>query len=306
MAHYFPRTAPGTKRRSRVFELRPATLGGSVPSWLRPHSRVVSGASPCQADSTPLHRQLRERLRVAEQQLDVERKRKDTFVVTLAHELRQPLAALLAAVEVIRLSADSTAADRVTAIMRRQIGQMNRVVEDLLDTTRWARGKVSLRKQRLDARDVLRDAALDIATAAAGRGHQLVVVTAADPLWVDADPQRLQQVLANLLRNAVMCTDPGGRISLAAERDGATVTIRVSDTGRGIEQDALTKIFELFSQGRAPEIAGLGIGLSVVREIVTLHDGRIEARSAGAGSGSEFIVTLPLAPSPAISHTATG
>ena len=226
--------------------------------------------------------------------LDLERQRRETFVATLAHELRQPLAALLAAVEVVRFAADSPAANLATGVMKRQIGQMNRVVEDLLDAARWARGKVTLRTERLDVRDVIREASVDVAAAVAGRGHELRVTTALEPLWADVDPQRLHQVLANLLRNAVKYTDPGGRISLGAEREAATVVLRVSDTGHGIEPDALTHIFDLFAQLR-PSEDGLGIGLSVVREIVELHQGRIEARSEGAGCGSEFIVTLPLA-----------
>jgi signal transduction histidine kinase len=227
--------------------------------------------------------------------LDLERKRREIFVATLAHELRQPLAAILAAVEVVRLAADSPATARATEVMKRQIGQMNRVVEDLLDAARWARGKVTLRKQRLDLRDVVREAAVDVAAAVAARGHELRLMTASEPLWVNADSQRLHQVLSNLLRNAVKYSDPGGCISLAADRGATTVQLRVSDKGHGIEPEALTHIFDLFAQLR-PSEDGLGIGLSVVREIVELHEGRIEARSEGAGHGSEFIVTLPLAP----------
>jgi signal transduction histidine kinase len=240
---------------------------------------------------------LPDRLIAAKQALVLERRRKETFVSTLAHELRQPLSALLAAVEVVRLAPDSAAVNQATKIMTRQIGQMNRVVEDLLDALRWARGKVTLRKQWLDVRDVVRLAALDVTAAVAERGHELVVSTAPEPLWADADPQRLYQVLSNLLRNAVKYTDPGGRISLGADRKAATVMLRVSDTGRGIDSEALPYIFDLFSQVRRPsDAAGLGIGLSVVREIVTLHEGRIKARSAGPGHGSEFIVTLPFVP----------
>lgn len=233
----------------------------------------------------------------AERTLAGERRRKDIFVATLAHELRQPLSTLLAAVEVVRLASDSDAANRATEIMRRQIGQMNRVVEDLLDAARWACGKVTLRKQRLDVRDVIRDAAQDVAAAVEARGHALVVAIGREPIWADADPQRLHQALSNLLRNAVKYTDPGGRITVAADRGDATLTLRVSDTGRGIARDELTQIFDLYSQVRPLEARGVGIGLSVVREIVALHDGRVEARSKGPGHGSEFIVTLPLATS---------
>jgi signal transduction histidine kinase len=230
----------------------------------------------------------------AQEQLDLERQRRENFVSTLAHELRQPLATLLASVEVVRLSSNNPTTDRATGIMKRQIAQMNRVVEDLLDAARWARGKVTLRRQCFDLRDVIREAAQDLAASIAEQGHELVVVTPSDPLWIDADPQRLHQVLSNLLRNAVRYTDPGGRITLTAEREAMRMTLCVSDTGRGMEPEALSSIFELFAQVRPAEAAGVGIGLSVVREIVLLHGGRIDARSEGAGRGSEFVVTLPL------------
>jgi signal transduction histidine kinase len=231
-------------------------------------------------------------LRRAEQALALERKRRQAFVSTLAHELRQPLSALLMTVEVI-----GVAPERAAQIMKRQIGQMNRMVEDLIDSTRWARGKVRIKRQRLDVRDIVRDAAIDVRSAVVQLGLELVVANAPEPLWVDADPQCLQQVLSNLLLNATRYTDRGGRVTLAADRSAATVTLRVSDTGCGIEAGALGHIFDLFSQVQPFGAAGLGIGLSVVREIVTLHGGRIEARSQGPGQGSEFIVTLPLAPS---------
>jgi signal transduction histidine kinase len=205
---------------------------------------------------------------------------------------------MLMAVEVVRL-----APDRAVEIMRRQIGQMNRLVEDLMDSTRWARGKVTIRRQRLDVREIARAAAMDIRSAVVERRQEFVVATAAVPLWVDADPQRLQQVLTNLLLNAARYTDPGGRITLSADRSAATVTLQVSDTGCGIEPQALSHIFDLFSQVQPFQAAGLGIGLSVVREIVTLHGGRIEARSQGQGLGSEFIVTLPLAEPAAASQS---
>jgi signal transduction histidine kinase len=259
--------------------------------WSR--SRVVSDAAPPVRIVGIVSNASRANAR--DHSLDRERRRKETFVSIMAHEIRQPLSALLSAVDVIRLSPEAATANRALEIMRRQIGQMSRVVDDLLDATRWARGKVTLRKQRLDVRDVVRDAALDIAAAVAERGHELVVATASEPLWADADPQRLHQVLSNLLRNAVKYTDPGGRILIAADRRAATVTLRVSDTGCGIEPEALTSVFDLFAQVRPSEVAGLGIGLSVVREIVTLHGGRIEARSEGLGHGTEFIVMLPLA-----------
>lgn len=224
------------------------------------------------------------------------RLRKETFVSTLAHELRQPLSAMLAAVDVLRHAPDAEVLRRVTDVMQRQLGQMSRVVEDLVDATRWAHGKVAVQRRRLDLRDVMRDAAADAAPAVADRGHTLLVGNTSEPLWVHGDPQRLLQVLSNLLRNAVECTEPGGRISLTAEGIGPTLYVRVNDTGRGIESDALAHIFDLFSQLRPGEAPGLGIGLSVAKEIVALHGGRIEARSDGPGHGSELIVMLPRVP----------
>ena len=227
--------------------------------------------------------------------LTLERRRRESFVATLAHEIRQPLAALLAAVEVIRLSPDAKATSRATDIMKRQIAQMNRVVEDLLDASRWAQGKMTLRKRRLDLRDVIAEAASDVRAAVAALGQELAIAPIPHSLWVDVDPQRIHQVLANLLRNAIKYTPAGGRISLSAESGLRSVTFSVRDTGHGIEPAALPHIFDLFNQVQPADDGGLGIGLSVVREIVTLHGGRIEARSAGSGHGSEFIVTLPAA-----------
>ena len=175
---------------------------------------------------------------------------------------------------------------------------MSRLVEDLVDSARWARGKVSLHKCRLDLRGVIRDAAADAEATVAERGQELVIADLRESIWVDGDRQRLLQVISNLLRNAVNYTPPYGRISMAVERMASTVTLHVGDTGRGIENEALPHVFDLFSQTRPRDGTGLGIGLSVVREIVLLHGGSIEARSEGSGKGSEFIVTLPLVEMP--------
>jgi signal transduction histidine kinase len=231
----------------------------------------------------------------ADPSIELAQLRKETFVSTLAHELRQPLSAMLAAVDVVRRAPDPDTLRQVTDVMLRQLGQMSRVVEDLVDAARWARGKVNLRRRRVDLRDVMHDAAEDAIAAVAASSLTLVVVNPSEPLWANADPQRLLQVLSNLLRNAVKYTEPGGRISLAAEGIGSTIYVRVNDTGRGIEPDALAHIFDLFSQVRPGEAFGLGIGLSVAREIVALHGGQIDARSEGPGHGSEFIVMLPRA-----------
>jgi signal transduction histidine kinase len=223
----------------------------------------------------------------------VDSRRKDIFVATLAHELRQPLSAMLAAVEVARRAPGTEAASRAADVMRRQLSRMSHHIEDLVDTMRWARGKVSLHTCRLDLRGVIRDAATDVEATVAKGGPELVVASGREPIWVDGDRERLLQVVSNLLRNAVSYTPPRGRITMAVERRAATVVLRVGDTGRSIEAGAMPHVFDLFSQMRPREGNGLGLGLSIVREIVLLHGGSIEARSDGAGKGCEFVVTLP-------------
>jgi len=274
------------------------TRADGMPAWIWSRGRVVYDAAGAPARIVGIVMDVSNRKR-AELSFERASRRKDTFVATLAHELRQPLSAMLAAVEVVRLAPGTDAAMRATDLMRRQIGQMSRVVEDVVDATRWARGKATLRKCRIDLRDVMGDAAADAAVGVAEHGLELILVKAADPIWIDADRHRLQQVLSNLLRNAIKFTEPGGRISVMADRMESTVRLRVGDTGLGIEPEALPHIFDLFSQVRPHEGTGLGIGLSVVRDIVVLHGGTIEARSEGPGKGSQFIVTLPLAGPPA-------
>ena len=221
-------------------------------------------------------------------------RRKDTFIATLAHELRQPLSAMLAAAEVVRMAPDAMVARRAAAVMRRQLGQMSRLVEDLVDHAMLHRParvhhQHPVRHAGHDAK-VMGDAVADVEG-----GQQIVVAGEREPIWVDGDQQRLLQVVSNLLRNAVKYTHLGGRITIVAERTASTIIVRVGDTGRGIEAEALPHLFDLYSQSRPQEGTGLGIGLSVVREIVLLHGGSVEAQSEGAGKGSEFIVRLPLA-----------
>lgn len=223
---------------------------------------------------------------------DAERTARETFVWTMAHELRQPLSVLSTAVAIIRRDSPTQATVEAVDTMGRQIRQMSRMIEDLVDAARLANGKVSLRAERIDFRCVLKDAAKDVATAMTARQHTFDVHVSAEPLWIRGDSQRLHQVFSNLLRNAIKYTDPGGRIMLSVEGGPLTVTARVLDTGLGIGAPGLLRIFDLFEQVQ-PTADGLGIGLNVVREIVTLHSGLIEAHSDGLGKGSEFVVILP-------------
>lgn len=216
------------------------------------------------------------------------------FAATLAHELRQPLSTMLVALDLIRLAKSTAAAERAVEVARRQVAQMSRLVEDVVDRARWANGKISVTKQRLDLRDVMRATAAEV-EATSQLHHQFVVDESRAPLWVDGDRQRMVQVISNLLRNAVAFTPAGGQITIGAHQVGPEVVLRVRDQGRGIDAASLPHVFELFSQQTPHEGSGLGIGLSVVREIVLLHGGSIEARSEGAQRGSEFVVRLPLA-----------
>jgi CheY-like chemotaxis protein len=172
-------------------------------------------------------------------------------------------------------------------------------VDDLLDVSRISRGTIELRKEPVRLADAVTRAVDSTRPLVEARGHRLDVMLPAEPIWLDADPTRLDQVLGNLLNNAAKYTLPGGEILVNAERDGSWVVIRVADNGTGIPADLLPRVFELFTQApRAPDRAqgGLGIGLSLVRSIVSLHGGSVEAKSDGPHKGSEFVVRLPVSP----------
>jgi signal transduction histidine kinase len=219
--------------------------------------------------------------------------RPETFVFTLAHELRRPLASLSYAAEILRSAPASAVALHAIAVIQRQTDHMIRMVEDLLDAGRWAHGALSLRTTEIDLRAAVDEAASDVRATVARHRRELVVDTGDQPLWVNADPDRLRQVLMNLIDNAIKYTQPGGKIQVTTEGSSNTVVLRVNDTGRGLDPSHLTQIFEPFVQVGPTDHLGIGIGLSVVRDIVTLHRGAIEAQSDGVGRGTEFTVTLP-------------
>ena len=224
---------------------------------------------------------------------------RDHFLAVLSHELRNPLAALSSGLQLLKLAGkDPVAAERSRDMMERQLNQMVRLVDDLLDVSRIATGKLELRRERVDLASVVRDAVEASRPLIDRQGHELTVTPPADPVLLDADPTRLAQVFLNLLNNAAKYSERGGHIRLSAERDGAEVVVRVRDTGIGIPPAHLPHIFEVFVQvdsawHRAQ--GGLGIGLSLVKGFVELHGGRVEAHSDGSGKGSEFVVRLPLA-----------
>jgi signal transduction histidine kinase/ActR/RegA family two-component response regulator len=237
-----------------------------------------------------------ERLRLIEQLREQDR-RKDEFLATLAHELRNPLAPIRNGLELIRLADNDPAIlERATTIMNRQIEQMVRLVDDLLDVARISRNKLDLRKERVSLDAIVRNAVETSRPVLAAAEHDLQVNLPSEPILLDADPVRLAQVFSNLLNNAAKYSKRGGHISLAATQTGDELTIRVSDTGIGIEPGKLSQIFGMFVQLDTSEQqvqSGLGVGLTLVQRLIEMHGGSIEARSEGQGKGSEFIVRLP-------------
>jgi PAS domain S-box-containing protein len=227
-------------------------------------------------------------------------RRKDEFLATLAHELRNPLAPIRHGLELLRLgAAEGEAAQRLYATLERQTDHLVRLVDDLLDVSRITRGKVELRRGRLELRRIVAAAVEVSRPLLDGAGVELTVDLPAEPVWLKADPTRLAQVFANLLNNSAHHTPAGGRVRIAAEVRGGEVVVRVIDTGAGIAPERLERIFDLFEQGgggRPGGMGGLGIGLTLVKSLAELHGGRVEARSAGVGQGSELTVTLPVLP----------
>jgi PAS domain S-box-containing protein len=225
-------------------------------------------------------------------------RRKDEFLATLAHELRNPLAPIRNGLQVMRLSGgDGVTVDQTRTMMERQLAQMVRLVDDLMDVSRISRGKIELQKERVELAAVVHSAVETSRPLIEQMGHELTVTLPKPPVVVHADLTRLAQVFLNLLNNAAKYTERGGRIWLTAERQGSDVVVSVKDNGIGIAAHQLPLLFEMFAQlNHSLERAqgGLGIGLTLVKRLVELHDGRIEARSDGPGKGSEFLVRLPV------------
>jgi signal transduction histidine kinase/CheY-like chemotaxis protein len=227
-------------------------------------------------------------------------KRKDEFLAMLAHELRNPLAPVRNAAHILRAKiAPSNETQWAMDVIERQVQQMSRLVDDLLDVSRIASGKIELRLERMAIASAVANA-VEITRPLIERGrHEFSMTTPPEPLYVQADGTRLAQIFSNLITNAAKYTDPGGRIAIAIEREGDHALVRVTDTGIGIPADMLGGIFDMFVQvARAGDHSqgGLGIGLTLVKRLAEMHGGTVEAHSGGPGKGSEFRVRLPLAP----------
>jgi PAS domain S-box-containing protein len=287
----------GAERHELVFVRRDGSRGicESVVMPLSDAKGTVYGSIGISRDVSDRRRD-EDELRRLNAELSRADRRKDEFIATLAHELRNPLAPMRNVLEILRLKDLSDPQLQWSrAVLERQMKHMTHLVDDLLEVARITRGKVDLRRERVELASAVH-AAVEGVRPLVQAAHELVVQLPATPVVLEADPTRLTQVILNLLNNAVKYTPDGGRIQVVAEREGDEAVVTVRDSGIGIPPEHLGSVFEMFSQ-LAPAIdrsqGGLGIGLSLVRGLVELHGGSVQASSAGPGQGSAFSIRLP-------------
>ena len=279
--------------------LRALELLGNVTLLERP-LRVAALLSTVRAALRGRERQYLTRAHLRErEQAD---QRKDEFLATLAHELRNPLAPIRNSVSLLRLSNGAAPAPELWEMMDRQVSHMVRLVDDLMEVSRITRGKIDLRRARVELAAVLAAALETSRPLIEAAKHQLSVDLPAEPLPLQADAVRLAQVFSNLLNNAARYTDVGGRIRVAARREDGHAVVTITDNGVGMSPEALASVFDMFVQAPLPDRrndGGLGIGLTIARSLVQMHAGTIAAHSEGPGKGSRVTVRLPLAGTPA-------
>jgi len=278
-----------------------------ITTALRDAAGNLIGFTKVKRDQTEAKR-LEEALEQRNIDLSEADRRKNEFLAMLAHELRNPLAPMMNAMRIIQMAGgDPETLRTASGMMERQIGQMVRLVDDLLDVNRISRGTIELRKTRIELASVVAHALEAVRPQVEARGQQLHVTLPPRPMHLNGDPARLTQVVGNLLNNASKFTQERGTIELAVARSGGRAVIRVRDNGIGIPADQLPLIFGMFVQvdsslGRAK--GGIGMGLTLVKQLVELHEGTVEATSAGPGKGSEFVVSLPMLTDPPLSAPA--
>jgi PAS domain S-box-containing protein len=262
----------------------------------RPYAMLGTGQDITERKVAESEREALVREQVARREAEASSRAKDEFLAVLSHELRNPLAPIRSAVELLRGRA---AGDPELAFARdvieRQIGAMARLLDDLLDVNRLSRGRMELRVESVALATVVADAVETARPAVESGRHELALELPAEPVVLRGDPLRLAQVFTNLLNNAARHMDPGGRIRVRATRDEDHVTVSVLDTGRGIDPEMLPTLFGMFVQAPGGSPGGIGVGLAIAKGLVELHGGTIEARSQGHGKGSEFVVRLPVA-----------
>ena len=244
-------------------------------------------------------RRLEDNLRSLAEDLSEADQRKNEFLAMLAHELRNPLAPISNAARALREGGDGEAVRSAARMLERQVGQMSRLVDDLLDVSRITRGRIELRRHRVELASIVHQAVEAVREQYTAMNHELTVNLPSQTLVLDADPARLTQVVGNLLNNACKFTDAGGHVWLDVTEAHGQAVIRVRDTGVGIAAEHLPRLFEMFAQvdtSLERSRDGLGIGLTLVKTLAEMHGGSVEARSAGLGRGSEFTIRLPIAP----------
>ena len=282
---------PDASRITVIVNIRP----------LKSPSGEIIGAINCFYDITERARREREREQHAEALSKLNR-RKDEFLAMLSHELRNPLAPISNAVQILKSQGNGNPDhDRARDIIERQVSQLTRLVNDLMDASRVSSGRVHLQLANVAVSSAVERAVDTVRHLIDQRGHELTVSLPPQPIWLDADAARLEQIIVNLLTNAAKYTQDGGRIWLSVEQDDDECVLRVRDTGVGMAPELLPRIFDLFTQAESSldrSQGGLGIGLALVQQLVALHHGRIDVKST-VGQGTEFVVTLPLGASSA-------
>ena len=288
----------------RIAKPMSALAGGAArmgsaepPPEVRSSVREVNDLSDALANASHMIREREAELRRRAVELQEADTNKSQFLAVLSHELRNPLAPLLNGLSLLRLTSDAQAAADTRAMMERQITQLRRLIDDLLDVSRIDRGKLELRRERIGVDAIVRSAIETAQPGIEAKSHELLVRYAPESLHVDGDPVRLGQAVANLLNNAAKFTPAGGRIEISTRAESGEAVISVKDTGIGFVPGEEARVFDMFVQldsSRAQAPGGLGLGLTLVRSLVAMHGGTVEGRSAGAGRGAEFIVRLPL------------
>ena len=272
-------------------------IGVLVEAFNTMLSEVGQRAAALEASNKALQQETEER-RQAEAALRVADQHKDEFLATLAHELRNPLAPMVNAMGLLQApNADAAITKRAHGILNRQLSQMVRLVDDLLDVSRVTSGKLAVRKQPVELATIVQNAVDTAKPLFDERRHSLDLNLPAQPVYLHADPVRLSQVFSNLLNNAAKYSEPAGVVRLSASVAGSSVRVRIEDRGIGISAASLPRIFEMFAQGdTSPERtqSGLGVGLALAKRLIELHGGTIQAESGGLGKGSSFTVTLPV------------
>ncbi len=268
-----------------------------ITTAMRDENGGLKGFTKVLRDSTE-RKCFEEELQKRNEALEEADRRKDEFLAVLAHELRNPLAPMFNALSILEqenLPAETARHTRL--LIDRQVRQLTRLVDDLLDVCRITRGKIQLRKKPVELKAILDNAVQACRPLLTSHKHELTMSLPPEPIWLDADQTRMEQVVVNMLNNSAKYSQDGGRITIEAGREREEMVLRVRDTGMGIAPELLPHIFELFTQADRTldrSQGGLGIGLTLVRKLVELHDGRVEAYSEGVGKGSEFVVRVPV------------